>query len=120
MRVSEILLVLAVAFHHTSCAKVDAKAAASIAAGAEQAACTLVEVLSSNTFAGVVCGDVAGVVTSAISAIKTDSSAAGGPCQLTPLYEGARYVGETCLAFHDAADQALKARAPKAAGVRAR
>jgi hypothetical protein len=114
MRLPEIVLVMVVAFHNFSCAKLDPKIAAAVVAGAEQAGCTLVEVLSESTFAGVVCNDVAGVVSGALGAIKTDVSAASGSCQLTPLYDGSRYVGEMCLAYHDAADRALKARARKA------
>jgi len=114
-RLGHVLHVALLAAHLVSCAKVDAKTASSIEAGAEQAACTLVEVLSGNNFAGTVCEDVAGAVTAAISAIKTDAIAGAGPCQLAPLYQGSRYVGETCLAFHDAADQAIRAL-PKGAG----
>jgi len=123
MRVPELGHVLHVALlaaHLISCANFNAKTAASIEAGAEQAACTLVEVLSDNTFAGAVCEDVAGAVTAAIGAIKTDASASGGACQLAPLYQGSRYVGETCLAFHDAADQAIRALPKGAGAMRAR
>ncbi len=114
MRLPEIMLAIALSFHQFSCNKVTAGTATAVIASADQAACTLVEVVANNQFAGTVCEDVATVINQALAAIKADSSPGGAPCQLAPLFDGPRNVGATCIAYHDVADSALKVRAAAA------